>query len=197
MSAPEQTLPLTRARHYAQKCAEWLAPHCHRIEIAGSIRRSRPQCGDLDLVVIPKVDITADLLGARSTLTNHLHDFLVKYVKEHAQEAAWLQGEDQPEGKIWSLKLPRAQLDLFPATEANWGAAFLSRTGSTEHNIWLARRCQDRRMAYKPGLGIIDAKGNLLPAATEEQIYNAVGLHGIAPHNREADWLARNLPETY
>lgn len=31
-----------------------LEPHCHRIAIAGSIRRKRPVCNDIEIVAIPR-----------------------------------------------------------------------------------------------------------------------------------------------
>ena len=37
----------------AQNVAAWLHPNCERIEIAGSLRRRKPQSGDIELVAIP------------------------------------------------------------------------------------------------------------------------------------------------
>lgn len=38
----------------AEKIKAQLAPHCDRIEIAGSIRRKKPEVKDIEIVVIPK-----------------------------------------------------------------------------------------------------------------------------------------------
>jgi DNA polymerase/3'-5' exonuclease PolX len=38
----------------AQETVELLRPHCERIEIAGSIRREKPEPNDIEIVAIPK-----------------------------------------------------------------------------------------------------------------------------------------------
>ena len=42
-------LPIT------ERLVSILAPFCERIEIAGSLRRLKPEVGDIELVVIPKL----------------------------------------------------------------------------------------------------------------------------------------------
>jgi len=39
----------------AEQCRKALAPYCERIEIAGSIRRGKPQVKDIELVAMPKM----------------------------------------------------------------------------------------------------------------------------------------------
>jgi hypothetical protein len=50
----------------AEQCRAALAPSCHRIEIAGSIRRGKPQVEDIELVALPKL-VPADLFGDAMT----------------------------------------------------------------------------------------------------------------------------------
>jgi len=38
----------------AEQVKAELQPHCIRIEIAGSIRRKKPECRDIEIVAIPK-----------------------------------------------------------------------------------------------------------------------------------------------
>jgi DNA polymerase/3'-5' exonuclease PolX len=42
------------AQRIADKLIADLSPHCDRIEVAGSVRRQKPECGDIELVAIPK-----------------------------------------------------------------------------------------------------------------------------------------------
>src|SRR5258708_19958012 len=51
------------ARARAEELVEKLAPHCERIEIAGSIRRGKHTVKDIDLVVIPKMTSPDTLYG--------------------------------------------------------------------------------------------------------------------------------------
>ena len=75
-----------------------LAPYCRRIAIAGSIRRQRPQCKDIELVVQPLRE-PADLFG--STLVAH-----------HGCCAAVNRGraiKGQPAGKYMQRRLQRLE----------------------------------------------------------------------------------------
>ena len=71
-------MPVEQARALAAEVADLLRGSCMRLEITGSIRRDRPDVGDLELVAIPRVEQTAaglfgdqlatvDQLGAGST----------------------------------------------------------------------------------------------------------------------------------
>ena len=60
-TAIKQRMPLVTARVLAERIVDELRPFCERIEIAGSIRRRRPLCGDVDLVALPKDGRGADL----------------------------------------------------------------------------------------------------------------------------------------
>jgi len=193
-------VPLKTALAYAGAVVPWLEPFCERIEIAGSVRRQRPICNDLDVVCIPKVDNSAsdpDLFGrGRVAPTNKLHEFLTSYVR-HEPQAHWKAGQHKPAGEIFSLQLPRCQLDIFIATPATFGVVLLCRTGSKEHNIWLASRAKARGWHWNPqwGLRIYETRLERTVAATEQDIYTALDLPFIIPQNRELAYLLRNFRE--
>ncbi|MDP2946096.1 MAG: hypothetical protein Q8N61_01425, partial [bacterium] len=42
---------------------ELLATSCERLTIAGSIRRRKPDCGDIELLAIPRLGYGRDLWG--------------------------------------------------------------------------------------------------------------------------------------
>jgi DNA polymerase/3'-5' exonuclease PolX len=44
---------LEDAQSVADKLIEALKPFCSRVQVSGSIRRMKPEIGDIDLVVIP------------------------------------------------------------------------------------------------------------------------------------------------
>ena len=65
---------LAEAEKIAGELVALLRPHCDRIEVAGSIRRRKPDVGDVEIVAVPRfetgglfggdrVDVLADALG--------------------------------------------------------------------------------------------------------------------------------------
>ena len=193
----------------------------HRLEVAGSIRRSRPQCGDIDIVCIPKREETKDLLGSTVSATNQVLEWSRTYAAKCAgqiigpgDQAPRIISGGECEGKQLILQLRKCQLDLWFATESTFATRLLMRTGSKEHNIWLATRLTERGMHWFPYEGITtlealrSAKINtslpgasdqavaaklIMPAGTESDIYGYAGLELIAPENRELPWLAKNI----
>ena len=85
-------MTLARAQHYAAKIVEWISPFCvvgsalpcgASIAVAGSIRRIRPTCNDIDIVCIPKTFEHKDMLGETLSVTNHVREFIVEYTKRN------------------------------------------------------------------------------------------------------------------
>lgn len=101
-------------------------------------------------------------------------------------------GEGGPAPKLDAinllLELRRCQLDIFCATAQTWATLQLCRTGSKEHNIWLAKRAIDHGGHWNPYKGLHLSEG-LVTATTEEELYAALKLPYIAPENREPHFL--------
>jgi DNA polymerase (family 10) len=180
---------LTTAQAYAAKISAWLQPHCARLEIAGSIRRERPVCNDVDIVCIPNVIEERDMLGATIRRTNYLLQFLQEYVRTSINGARFQSGGEK-EGKSVILQLPKCQLDIWFAEEKNFGTRLLCRTGSKEHNILLAQRAIDLGRSWNPYEGVM-VDGQLRPAAIEQEVYDALKLPWIEPRDREGEFVAR------
>ncbi|NIN36317.1 MAG: hypothetical protein GTO60_14990, partial [Gammaproteobacteria bacterium] len=70
--------PLEIARGIAEQLVSAFAEHCERIEIAGSIRRLRPDIGDIEIVAIPIIDRQQALFGDMTNGAEHnrLHVYL-------------------------------------------------------------------------------------------------------------------------
>lgn len=181
-------MPLSQARRYAERIVEWIGPYCERLEIAGSIRRQRPTCGDVDIVCIPKVRQAVDLLGQEVERANLCQGFLQTYARESQGKARIVQAGV----KQLIVELPKCQLDLWFASESTFGTRLLSRTGSREHNIWLCQQCVEAGLHWDPYEGL-EREGVLIEASTEEEMYRALGLEYIEPADREAEWLRRHL----
>ncbi len=139
-------------------------PGVERVELAGSFRRRRESVGDLDLVVCGG---TAD--AVMTAFTTHA------YVAE-------LLGRGDTKS---SVRLGNGlQVDLRHVPEKSFGAALLYFTGSKQHNIEL------RQLAIDLGLSLNEyalTRGDrVVAAATEEDVYRALGLAWIPPELREA-----------
>jgi len=179
---------LITAQRYAEKILTWLMPHCERIQVAGSVRRARPECADIDLVVIPRLDVTRDMFGTVLTTRNVTWCFLCNYIAQSNGTAKWLAGQENEHGKNWLLQLPKCQCDIFTATPDTWGTVLLCRTGSKEHNIWLASRVKASGGHWHPA-EYLRLGGKTHDVRTEESIYAACGLPYIEPADRELPYL--------
>jgi DNA polymerase (family 10) len=161
-------IPLEQARAVARRVTDTIAPHCSRVEIAGSIRRGRPVVHDVDLVVIP-IDHSKTRLAA---------DFLAL----HRGERTWSVNG----GKVWKFVIEGVPIDVYFATAETWALKLLVRTGSAKHNQLLAVRAQKLRMKFRAdGAGIERRDGSLIPIHQEADVFEALQLPYREPAARE------------
>ncbi len=173
MLTPGERLPLLQASDLACKVRDALIPHCRRIEIAGSIRRQRETCGDIDIVCLP-----AGLTGREAILAR-------------CKQGATLlkEGEQYVEFRLangFQLDLWFAHDgtgDLIAPEPSNYGALLLARTGSAFHNVWLADRARAQGFRFSPSRGV--TRDNTVIASEEEfDIFRALGLPYVQPWER-------------
>ena len=172
---------LARAQACADKLTEWLLPVCERIVVAGSIRRQKPECSDIDLVVIPKMveerDLYGEVVSRRNTTWSE--------IDRRSTAEKWR--VERAGSEIVTFHNKGVQVDVFWTTEALWGTTLLCRTGSKEHNIWLCNYAQSRGGKWNPTVGLYLNSQRF--SHTEESIYGALGLDPIEPTKREAHLL--------
>lgn len=191
-TADPAPIPLALARRYAEQIKLWLKPYCERIEIAGSIRRGRPQVGDVDLVIIPRITTRRDLVGACIGHENECWRFVWAFC---GQGGATLLAGKEPDATLMNIRLRKCQLDLFFCKPETWATTLLCRTGSKEHNIWFAERAKSMRLHWTPNRGVFPLSGAIgsrrlvLSAEDEIALYRHLGLHYMAPENRELTWI--------
>lgn len=171
---------LSLARRLAEQIEIELQPYCDRLVIAGSIRRHRPEVGDIDLVCIPK-----GISGREAILALCARGPTARKLKEGAQYVVFWCG--LPEGIVFQLDLwfaHRDQKSLIDTTPSNFGMLLLSRTGSARHNIYLAQVAKRRGLHFNPHKGILRGE-EIVASRTEEEIFSALGLPYIRPEDRE------------
>jgi DNA polymerase/3'-5' exonuclease PolX len=184
---------LQTAQRYADHLLTWLSPVSETVEVAGSVRRSRPVCNDIDIVCIPRIHEERDMFGTVTKRVNLVHEFLKRFIAEcRDPQTRWKIGETNPNGKQFIIELRKCQLDLWMASKQNFGTRLLCRTGSMEHNIFLADLALRMGGKWESYDGV-RLNGKLFPAETEEQVYNALDLPFIEPKNREIEFLRKSF----
>lgn len=102
-----------------------LTDACHRIEIAGSLRRGVPMVGDIEIVAVPKLE--RDLFGVPTSISEVDH-LLASWPVQLLKNG--------PKYKQFSFVGSAGNtytVDLFLQPEpATWGVNFLARTGSAD-----------------------------------------------------------------
>jgi len=195
---------LSEARKRAEEIVEWLRPLCERIEIAGSIRRGKSMVKDIDLVVVPRMQSSETLLGVTDDVA--MTDFYAKAKATFGEILAagtkLIRGIYGAENRVYArydAMVPYDRdlaVDIYLATPETWATLLLIRTGSAEHNIWMASRaksCGGKLSADGSGL---ELAGQYEPIEqrsvnmrvrpeNEEQIFKALGLPYAEPRERE------------
>ncbi len=149
-----------------------------QVSVAGSCRRRRETCGDLDILAT-----CSDPGPPMDRLAAHP---LVETVLQR--------GDTKQRVRLKT----GIELDLRVVPEASFGAAMQYFTGSKEHNIVVRQRAKDLNLKVNE-YGVFRGEEQIA-GRTEEDVYAAVGLPWIPPelreHRREFEWAdAGTLPK--
>jgi len=170
MSEQSKRYPYAEAYRIALEVVEQLKPFCKRVEIAGSIRRKKTDCGDVEIVAIPLPYSTGIFESGIATIVN-------KWPK--------VRGElDYGKTKYTQRILPCGiKLDLFFADEKNWGYIFAMRTGSDNfsHNTLAKRWVQ---CGYKGKDGYLTKYGEIVEIKEEQDLFKLLGIPYVSPEDR-------------
>ena len=182
----------------------------HGVEVVGSIRRRRPDIGDIEIIApLPRaanpecVQSTEDRLFRELNLcvSNPWVDgsgslFAAKPDTSRAFGTA-VRGL-KPGFKACNLRLAaygiEIGLDVFRYDPLNAGWVKLCRTGPSEFGQWFLGRWKERqgipvgdfkRQASKDGY-LIDADCNIVRVASEEEAFRLIGANFVQPDRRDA-----------
>lgn len=128
------TMKLGVAQKIARALVDELRPGCERIEFAGSLRRHKPEVGDIEIVCIPRVE-AAGLFGAEER--SLLLPILDRLCEE--RRLAFLQGGEKAR-KYAFVRHEGLCLDLFIVRPETWGYQFAIRTGPAAYSKALVTR---------------------------------------------------------
>ena len=153
-------MKLQQAKTIADNFVSEIKEFCERIEIAGSIRRNKPEVNDIDIILIPK-----------------LREHLIQKIRKVSNVE--VQGK-----KLMRAEYSGVQVDIYFATEETWGILLLVRTGSKEHNIKLCQHAINKGMKLSVSNGLM--RGNeVIASETEEDIFKGLGIDYIKPEDRD------------
>ncbi|MBU0981182.1 DNA polymerase/3'-5' exonuclease PolX [Patescibacteria group bacterium] len=158
-------IPLYQALPEAEQYVEYMkkCKAVERVEYAGSLRRRQETIGDIDILAT----------GSDSEMMSK-HFLAYPHVKQV------LAAGDTKSSVVLKDNI---QVDLRVVKNESFGAAFYYFTGSKYHNI------QFRTLAQKRGLknneyGVFKRE-KMIAGATEEEIFNSLGMEYIPPEIRE------------
>jgi DNA polymerase/3'-5' exonuclease PolX len=168
----------------------YLADHCVRIEVAGSLRRRKAEVGDIELVFIPDMQMEpVDFFTTNSVscVDKVLEDMIRKGILAKRLNVrggtAW--GERNKLALHVESGIP---VDLFAATSANWFNYLVCRTGPGESNIRIATAAQAKGWKWNPyGDGFSRPAGlgrEIHPVKSEREVFEFVGLEYKEPWER-------------
>ena len=138
-------------------------PSVSQVSVAGSCRRRKETCGDLDVLAV-----AGDSAKAMDRLAAH-----------PLVEKVLARGDTKQRVRLRS----GIELDLRVVPAESYGAAMQYFTGSKEHNIVIRRRAQERGLKLNE-YGLYRGDEHVA-GRTEEEVYAAVGLPFIPPELRE------------
>jgi len=141
-----------------------------RVTPAGSLRRGRETAGDLDLLVTGP--------ACAPECSDAAVDYVAAYPGIHSMIA-------KGENKVSFYLANSLQVDVRLLPSASYGAALQYFTGSKAHNVTLRQRAL--KMGYtlsEWSLARLD-DNSTVAAATEEEIYAALGVDWMPPEMRE------------
>ena len=160
------------AKEFADQIAALILkfPGIETVTPAGSLRRGRETCGDLDLLATGPAcepDVAATAVEYVATLPL-IHTLLAR-----------------GQNKVSFTLANNLQVDVRVLPKASYGAALQYFTGSKHHNVALRQRAIKRGLTLSEYALLRLEDNKIVAAATEEEIYNALDLDYIPPELRE------------
>ena len=171
-------MELEKARAIAEQIKAVLESSCERIVIAGSIRRQKPDVGDIELLVIPKYVDGVDMLDAKIK-TMIYFDMLGYRLNKLGRKVYG------PKNKLLVHVPSGVGVDVFSTTPECWTVALVVRTGGKVTNQRIATAAIRKGWQFHAyGRGFTTPDGEIV-CHSEHDIFKAVGLPYKEPWERD------------
>ena len=186
-------VPLAEAEIVAHDLVTALGLGCHRIAVAGSIRRKAPTVGDIEIVAVPRthtervreglfedadievdeLQVCVDSLLMDGTLSNH------PIKPARGPRYAKLLHTDSG-----------MQVDLFSTSAERFGLIYLIRTGPASYSQWVVTEARARGFHVIEGelhrgrMGCAAIPCAIVPTPDEDAVFRALHIHPAGPESR-------------
>lgn len=197
----EDGVPLPLAQELAGEIANWLGPHCIRVEIAGSIRRRKEFVGDIEVLCVPKVRVVeqAVLFGGAETIQRQAG--LSDAMADLSSLPNWGQGGARGEKFSQLIHMgrngnPDIAADIFACYDQRaWGSYLFVRTGPARLSIDLMAQAKALGAHFGDGF-LLHAHGGkcdkgalcdwIIPLPDEQAVFDVLRLgEFVGPDKRE------------
>lgn len=185
MSTTTAPMSLRQARAVASEMVEALRPYCHRVEVAGSVRRGRDWIGDIEIVAIPKrtmktpdMDIFGEPLGKPKMVRDPGFIMVVDSIANPL-----LIGRPSDGKYLKMITREGVKVDLFLCEPDTWGYIYAIRTGSADFMRTMAARWVS--LGYKGMEGQLTRFGKPVPTPEEADLFGLLHMAVPPPHQRE------------
>ena len=161
-------LDLKEAEKIAAQVKAAVEPLCEKLEVAGSIRRQKSKVHDIDFVAVTKNDVDWQKINEKLKKLK---------AKPNCSGTSVIKAFLPCQNGLF-------QVDFYRAKPSTFGILLLVRTGSAEHNVWLAGCAISKGMRIKYSEGLIK-DNNAIAGETEKGVFEALNLPCPLPSERE------------
>lgn len=182
--------PYAVALNVAEALRTALEPFCERIVIAGSLRRQKPDVGDIELLLIPKVGTRQkDLLDTEQY--DRAGEFIDGWLKSGVvakrpnKNGVFTWGSQNRLAVHVKSGIP---LDIFTTTPACWFNALVVRTGPKDSNLLITTTAQKKGYsfeAYGSGFRSLNGHNPYHQTTSERDVFEFIGLPYLEPRDRK------------
>jgi DNA polymerase/3'-5' exonuclease PolX len=168
---------------------ERLRPYCTRAEIAGSLRRRKPDVGDIEILYVPVIVQAPDpddlfRINGIDRAALAIGEMIGAGILEKRRNALSREMFG-PKNKLMRHVSTGIPIDLFASTEENWFNYLVCRTGPSESNMRICNAAIAKGWKWNPyGVGFSTADGEVRRMESERAVFDFVGLPYHEPGRR-------------
>ena len=171
----------------AELCAA-LKPVCEKLVVAGSLRRRKPDVGDVEILYIGKTEVRQDPADMFASITVNLAEEAIAALEKSGalERRKNVNGSEMfgPKNKLMRHRATGLPVDLFAATTENWHNYLVCRTGPAASNTRICMAAQERGWKWNPYGAGFSRDGEIRAMASEEEVFAFVGLPYAPPEER-------------